>query len=598
MQRGTFWLLAPSLALFLGLNFLSHFDVLFRRMAWNHVLCNATVVLAVGVCATLCLSLALAGLERLLGSWAGQPSTFLCFLLFYSVNLMYLKLRLIAWVRPLKEGTRLVLTGIALLGVVLLYWLLRQRVAALKAGGATLSVRPLTVWVLIALAVGWLAGRADSGGLPEPGRKPSILMVTYDGLAAQDMSLYGFKLPTTPGLDRLASSAYVFEAVHANSNSTPLAIPCFQGYYPRVVNGEPTSGALGPTLLEVLRGQGYRTCLISFHNSRFFSLKGVDEERVIRSFELTPLFRALNRVWRREQLEWLSSIATEEWMYYNPFDPRIQDEYHLFWEREHHPSELMLEQAAEMLERHPAGLLVWVHTWVPHYPYRPAKPYRGRFGGPDSLPGPRYTNGPYSPKFKPLVDRLRLAYDEYILQGDAFLEVALTRLRERGVLDRIYLVVSSDHGQSFQDGYLGHWGRRASEPLLHVPLLLRVPDQKGGARLATPAQQLDVAPTLLELLGLPIPPEMPGESLAPYLDEPSRLSPRPKVCLTTGVQLGFGGQVAVYQEAFKLVFTSTDPDRATLLDLRTGQDVTAEHPDRVAKMLAAYLGLKEGGMLP
>ena len=94
----------------------------------------------------------------------------------------------------------------------------------------------------------------------------------------------------------------------------------------------------------------------------------------------------------------------------------------------------------------------------------------------------------------------------------------LETLRRDGVLDRTVLVVLSDHGDDLWEHDVvrspGH-GHSLYQELLHVPLFVRGPGTAThGARIATPVSLLDVAPTVLELAGLPRDPEHDGRSLA------------------------------------------------------------------------------------
>jgi arylsulfatase A-like enzyme len=94
-------------------------------------------------------------------------------------------------------------------------------------------------------------------------------------------------------------------------------------------------------------------------------------------------------------------------------------------------------------------------------------------------------------------------------------------LRQDGTLDRTLVVVLSDHGEELWDReptYCADHGHTLYQELLHVPLLFRWPGQvPAGARVKTPVSLLDVAPTLLDLAGVPGDPDYRGRSLATTL---------------------------------------------------------------------------------
>jgi arylsulfatase A-like enzyme len=100
-------------------------------------------------------------------------------------------------------------------------------------------------------------------------------------------------------------------------------------------------------------------------------------------------------------------------------------------------------------------------------------------------------------------------YDNGVLQADASIGQALALLRARGRLDDALVVITGDHGESL--GERGHFGHSwtLDKEVLDVPLLIW--DSRG--RCCAPqayASQLDIAPTILRSLGLPIPASWQG----------------------------------------------------------------------------------------
>jgi tetratricopeptide (TPR) repeat protein len=136
-------------------------------------------------------------------------------------------------------------------------------------------------------------------------------------------------------------------------------------------------------------------------------------------------------------------------------------------------------------------VFLWLHLYDPHDPYEPPEPFATRFAA--------------NP------------YDGEVAYADAQLgrlEDALTRLK---LAADTALVVTSDHGEGLgQHGETLH-GFFVYQTTLHVPLLLRGPGVKAGARLAGTVGLVDVFPTALDLLGLPATPGLVGRSLAPEL---------------------------------------------------------------------------------
>jgi len=104
-------------------------------------------------------------------------------------------------------------------------------------------------------------------------------------------------------------------------------------------------------------------------------------------------------------------------------------------------------------------------------------------------------------------------YHDGILQADGLIERIFGHLREKGLLDDAIVIITADHGEMLGEaGYFGH-GKTLRDPVVRVPLLIY--DTAGYAYPPREfASIVDVAPTLLDRIGAPIPPHWNGESLA------------------------------------------------------------------------------------
>src|SRR5262249_302377 len=134
----------------------------------------------------------------------------------------------------------------------------------------------------------------------------------------------------------------------------------------------------------------------------------------------------------------------------------------------------------------------WVHLYDPHEPYTPPEPFASR-----------YAQDPYSGE---------IAY------ADASLGAFFDRLRAAGALQRTLVVITSDHGES-----LGEHGERthglfAYESTLRVPLIMGAPGALSAATIASPVRLVDIAPTILDLVGAsPAGAPFDGRSLRPLI---------------------------------------------------------------------------------
>jgi arylsulfatase A-like enzyme len=124
----------------------------------------------------------------------------------------------------------------------------------------------------------------------------------------------------------------------------------------------------------------------------------------------------------------------------------------------------------------------------------------------------------YKPNQQKLVDRHRLGYNEFIATADRAFGAFLSDLETSGKLQNTTVMVSADHGESFEGGIYQHRSVSQTRPVLHVPLIIRRPDQQDGYRVAFTADQTALAPTILELAGLAKPEWMRGQSLVSWLN--------------------------------------------------------------------------------
>ncbi|MCH7929783.1 MAG: alkaline phosphatase family protein [Proteobacteria bacterium] len=175
----------------------------------------------------------------------------------------------------------------------------------------------------------------------------------------------------------------------------------------------------------------------------------------------------------------------------------------------------------------------------PHPPYIAPEPYNRMYRA-DEVPQPRRaatpeTEGRQHPfiawvlKGKSSVthldDRelrlLRATYYGLITEVDDHIGRLVARLKEIGQYDNTLIVVSSDHGDMLGD----HWlvGKENTfDGTFHVPLIIRAPgerfDKGRGRRVGAFVENVDVMPTILDLVGREIPVQCDGCSLAPFLD--------------------------------------------------------------------------------
>jgi arylsulfatase A-like enzyme len=310
-------------------------------------------------------------------------------------------------------------------------------------------------------------------------RPRHVILVVVDTLRADHLAAYGYGRPTSPTVDALARSSVLFEDARSQSSCTfPSVNSLLTSRAPEIFLGQPHQ-AMGipagvPSLAEALAGRGYRTVAVS-------------ASPIVRR---TPSrFNPSGGFGRGFQV----------------FDESCT------WQ----PAACVNARALPYL-RQPAGpLFLYLHYIDPHGPYSPPPGWRRRFaaGSPDPAkdwvgrgdPNPiarfLYAGGPDPGATPADVRHLVDLYDEEIAYLDARLGELLAALDRSGLAGDTLLVVASDHGEEFlEHGHVKHC-RTVFDSSIHTPLLFRIPGVAAGRRRAR-AQNLDIAPTVLDYLGI------------------------------------------------------------------------------------------------
>jgi arylsulfatase A-like enzyme len=109
-------------------------------------------------------------------------------------------------------------------------------------------------------------------------------------------------------------------------------------------------------------------------------------------------------------------------------------------------------------------------------------------------------------------------YDNSIRWTDGVLELLLDHLSAGGYLEHTLIVITSDHGEAFRErGFEGH-ARKVYRETTEVPLILSLPFRlESGVVVNARSRGVDVWPTVLDLMGLEVPPNLDGHSLVPTL---------------------------------------------------------------------------------
>lgn len=344
--------------------------------------------------------------------------------------------------------------------------------------------------------------------VPAPAVEPlaqdarNVIVLTVDTLRASKLRPYNPRTRVrTPALDAFAASGTVFDRAQSPENWTkPSVASILTSLYPATHNAKYDASSLPPGALlvsEVLEQAGFATAQFSangYVSDRFGFAQGfnthVNYIRETRSTEAETVFR--------EAGDWIEQQVTRQ-------------------------------RAAEAAGEPVPRFFTYIQTIDPHVPYDPPNsfldmyfqgPYEGqvrnRMTG--DLLGRAKENPPRVVFTEEDQRRLEALHDAEISYHDHHLARFITRIEELGLNANTLFVITSDHGEEFNEhGSWGH-GHSVYQELLHVPLMIRWPGvATPGQRVRDVVTTMDIAPTMLEALGLPSPPDFEGRSLLGYL---------------------------------------------------------------------------------
>jgi arylsulfatase A-like enzyme len=463
---------------------------------------------------------------------------------------------------------------------------------------------------LFALLFLWMHGvylfrdYAHQGRTAAASDSPDVYLISIDAARADDLSLYGYSRPTTPNLERFSHRAYTFDYFFANSNfTTPTTTSIETGQLPwthRVfqAGGFTSVQAEGETIASLLHQRGYYTAMISSNYLatpvRHRTLNSYDAVEFAAPIDGSgPWLRITNLVGTNAQYTLFASLLQSLAGIRFYLDSLVWGNYYPY------PAEPVFDRARSLLERHDIDQprFVWTHVFPPHDPYLAPPPFRMRF-----LPSNKLTHvydyigfrGTMLPRGATVSD-LQARYDEMILYADHVVGDYLDWLDRTGRLDRSIVIVTADHGESFEHNWMMHTGPYLFNSLVRIPLLVHLPGQKQGARVGQVAQQADLLPTVLDLLGITQPSWTDGISLRPAL-EGRELPQRAVYSMNLERNRVWDriskGTVAIIDNEFKYV-DYLDAQKESLYRYRTDQyernDLVDSERDVAARMRTALL---------
>ncbi len=314
--------------------------------------------------------------------------------------------------------------------------------------------------------------------------RPSIILIVLDACRADHLSALGYARPTSPNLDRLAIGGLLFTRHYSGSNGTITAVSqlLMSSLRPPALLSAPggpeppSDNALG-ALPSVLSESGYRTALFAGHP--YFHPR------------LAPVTRVFDQY---------TNVVSRD-----PGGPKAN-------------LDDVLARFEPWLASQQSPFFAYLHAMDTHFPH-PLRASPPLFA--DRRFQPSFANGAapeQAAALKSAREREYVVdlYDEDLHEADRSVGRLMEMLRRLGRLENMIVIVTADHGeQLYEAGYAGHGGGIGNLPEaeIHIPLIVSYGTHLRPERIAGITRSIDVAPSILELAGLPIPPWMMGNVL-------------------------------------------------------------------------------------
>ncbi len=391
-------------------------------------------------------------------------------------------------------------------------------------------------------------------------KKPNILMFVFDAMSARHLSLYGYDRETTPNLKKFAERASVYHNHYSGGNFTTTGtasmLTGLNAWTHRALNYR---GMVDRNLTD---RNLFR--LIGNEYTRLAFTQNLWADILLNQFESDidihlPCDSYSHFIHSSIQPDDLPSDRRMAYYAFQDFINLRVDDPNAF------PGSLLMSSSDlaralvpnrnHISDDYPRGLptnydysyentsvldgvgglvkhslvqsepyLAYFHLWSPHDPYNARNDFVGMFE--QDLPLQAKARHPFSGgnHSENALRQFRREYDEFIADLDAEFGRLISDLERSGVLQNSYVIVTSDHGEMFERGELGHATALMYAPVTHIPLLISAPGQVSRSDFHSATSNMDLLPTILEIAGKEIPKWVEGRLLPGFggTEDPTR----------------------------------------------------------------------------
>lgn len=375
---------------------------------------------------------------------------------------------------------------------------------------------------------------------------PNIIIFVLDAWSARHLRLYGYPRYTMPNLEKFTENTTIYHRHYsAGTFTTPGTASLLSGLYPwshrafslgssGIIKAHKTHQAFAAfanthSILGYAQNKyadaflnqsaSYLDTHISsgafalehryFYNSPAFSrdaniaFAGI-ENNIFQDgvgYDASLFLGPIYRLWKlRERTIYTSLLA-------DTYPRGVPDSTEQFLLSD------LIDGTIKILQDLQEPSFAYFHFHPPHGPYRPTNRFFNTFNkGWKSKKKPIHRLSLEKNPYGQLIKQEQY-YDEYLLSWDEELGRLFDYLKESGLIDRSYIVITSDHGELFERGEQGHFTPLIYDPLIHIPLIVSSPDGKKREDIYAPTNSVDILPTLATLAGKKNPHWVEGEVL-------------------------------------------------------------------------------------